>query len=344
MDGTACEDGLFCTVGETCNAGSCVGGLLNLCDDVDQCTVDSCDEAGNVCVNATAPMDGQPCDDGLYCNIGETCLGGVCQGGAANLCDDGNFCTQDSCDEAGGACVNDAAAMDGTACEDGLFCTAGEACNTGACVGGLPNECDDGEQCTQDSCDDLTDICVNATAPMDGQPCDDGDACTENDVCSGGACAGTAITCDDENPCTDDSCDPSTGCLYTENTAVCDDGDVCTVGDACSGGTCAGTASDCSALNDACNMGVCDPATGECEAQPVANDTPCDDGDECTEGEACQEGVCTGGTDVCVTGVTGGGCSCRIQGEGPMSPASLALLAFLSVLAITLLRQRRPGG
>ena len=69
-----------------------------------------------------------------------------------------------------------------------------------ACSNGPPTDCDDGNACTDDSCDPATGLCVN-TPNID---CDDGDACT------------------------DDSCDPATGlCVNTPN-YDCDDGDACT--------------------------------------------------------------------------------------------------------------------
>lgn len=45
------------------------------------------------------------CDDGIFCNGQELCSQGVCVGGAPVVCDDGLSCTQDSCDEAAGACT-----------------------------------------------------------------------------------------------------------------------------------------------------------------------------------------------------------------------------------------------
>src|SRR5207253_2854691 len=54
--------------------------------------------------------------------------------------------------------------------------------------------------------------------------------CTAGEVCSGGTCQpGTPRNCNDGNPCTDDSCNPTTGCVHTNNTASCDDGNACTL-------------------------------------------------------------------------------------------------------------------
>jgi len=90
---------------------------------------------------------------------------------------------------------------------------------------------------------------------------------------------GTPAECDDHNPCTDDSCDPSRGCVHTNNDAPCNDGDRCTVVDTCRDGTCAGTPVTCSD-DDACNgVETCNPATGACQrGAPLL----CDDGSACT--------------------------------------------------------------
>ncbi|MBI5499986.1 MAG: lamin tail domain-containing protein [Deltaproteobacteria bacterium] len=143
-----------------------------------------------------------------------------------------------------------------------------------------------------------TDVPFCAANP-DGTPCDDGDLCTTGESCSGGICSGgTAVTCDDSDLCTDDACDPATGdCAYTPNTAPCDDGDPCTLDDACNAGDCAsGAPRDCTAFDDDCNVGRCNSLDGTCYADPVADDTPCDDLDACTSGELCAAGLCGGAT------------------------------------------------
>lgn len=89
-----------------------------------------------------------------------------------------------------------------------------------------------------------------------------------------GVCT-TAADCDDRQPCTVDVCDPGapgadpdTGCRTTP--VVCDD--------------------TCYAV-----PGFCDEGFGGCRynTPPLANGTPCDDGDLCTF-DRCVSGVCTG--------------------------------------------------
>jgi subtilisin-like proprotein convertase family protein len=51
-----CDDGRFCTGIETCVTGSCESGLPPSCDDLVDCTGDSCDPATDSCVHATDPF------------------------------------------------------------------------------------------------------------------------------------------------------------------------------------------------------------------------------------------------------------------------------------------------
>lgn len=54
----------------------------------------------------------------------------------------------------------------------------------------VAKNCDDGNVCTQDFCDEIFGCDSNA---LKAAACDDGNACTGNDTCSDGACAGVAI-------------------------------------------------------------------------------------------------------------------------------------------------------
>src|SRR5687767_11836059 len=75
-----CDDGLFCNGAERCAPGTtgagadgCVAGEPELCDDADECTVDTCDEDTQDCRNAARDLDadghgdracgGDDCDD-----------------------------------------------------------------------------------------------------------------------------------------------------------------------------------------------------------------------------------------------------------------------------------------
>jgi hypothetical protein len=85
--------------------------------------------------------------------------------------------------------------------------------------------------------------------------CDDGNACTEDSCDPVKGCVHMPITCNDNNACTTDSCNPSTGCVYTP--VNCDDGQICTI-DACvaATGQCTHTPVNCDDGN-ACTADSC---------------------------------------------------------------------------------------
>ncbi len=202
-------------------------------------------------------------------------------------CNDGNVCTDDSCDPNTGCQHTDNTAS----CDDNNACTVGDVCADGACTAGTtPLNCDDSNVCTTDSCDQAT----GCQHTDNTAPCDDGNACTVDDVCAGGKCtSGTPLSCDDGNVCTDDSCNSATGCVNTANTAPCDDGNACTENDVCANKVCtSGPAVSCDDGN-VCTDDSCNPATGCVNA---ANTAKCDDGDACTVGDVCANKECTPGT------------------------------------------------
>ena len=103
MSGGACNDGDFCTTGETCKTGVCQGGKPTLCNDNNPCTADTCDAKAGQC--AAKPLtDGTTCSDGNDCTQGDACKAGQCAGGAEVKCDDLEPCTADSCNPVSGKC------------------------------------------------------------------------------------------------------------------------------------------------------------------------------------------------------------------------------------------------
>jgi hypothetical protein len=73
-------------------------------------------------------------------------------------CNDNNDCTTDTCDSTG-QCFN-TPVPNGTACSDGNACTTNDTCQDGTCTGGAPPNCNDGNNCTDDTCVASTG-CVN---------------------------------------------------------------------------------------------------------------------------------------------------------------------------------------
>ena len=237
------------------------------------------------------------CDDGLWCNGAETCVGSVCQAGSAPNCNDGVGCTDDSCNEATDSCDN--VANNGN-CDDGLWCNGGETCHaTLDCQAGSAPNCNDGVGCTDDSCNEATDSCNNVT---NNGNCDDGLWCNGGETCHAtlDCQAGSAPNCNDGVGCTDDSCNEATdSCDNVTNNGNCDDGLWCNGAETCHATLdCqAGSAPNC---NDGvgCTDDSCNETTDSCDN--VANNANCDDGLWCNGAETCNATLdCQAGGDPC---------------------------------------------
>lgn len=110
--GTRCDDGLFCTLTDTCNAARQCVGTGARCPAAAGC-VGGCDEAADTCV--VQPL-GFACRASVgFCDPAETCDGVS------------PFCPP-----------NDPAAMNGVPCDDGDDCTENDVCLGGFCTGTLP--------------------------------------------------------------------------------------------------------------------------------------------------------------------------------------------------------------
>jgi hypothetical protein len=128
------------------------------CDDGNPCTIDTCSYDGCGYENAD---DGASCDDDLFCNGADSCLGGECQH-AGDPCADGAECA-DSCNEEADDCL----------------VAAGEPCGSD-----LTATCDEPDAC------DGAGVCLPNILES-GEPCDDGDPATFGDACQeGGECIG----------------------------------------------------------------------------------------------------------------------------------------------------------
>lgn len=211
-------------------------------------------------------------------------------------CDDGNLCTDDTCD----VTTNCQCVHTPKNCNDNNLCTT-DTCDpaTGNCVHTPAYTCPTGM-----TCDPSTSNCVGCLGPC--LPCTTDSQCGSNNACVtnrcvAGFCSTTLIRCNDNNACTTDTCDPVTGCKYTPKN--CDDNNACTGPDSC------------------------DPATGLCVNPPLTG-TPCDDGNPCTTGDVCSGGVCQGTpTDAAPIGIintiAGNGTAGYSGDNGPATSASL---------------------
>lgn len=207
-------------------------------------------------------------------------------------------------------------------CDDGLFCNGAETCNldTSECVFGTPPVCDDGVDCTDDSCDEVTKACTNTPNNglcNDGLFCNGAETCDQVNGCQSGPVPCNPATetcvepdtcepivtgctsdadCADNVTCTVDVCDTTTGeCSNTPNNGICDNGLFCD------------GAETCDQVND-CQSGSvpCDPATQTCNEDSntcedivngCASDEECDDSNICNGMETCNNvtGECVSG-------------------------------------------------
>lgn len=194
--GSPCDDGRYCNVGETCNGtGTCGGGSPRNCSDAFSCTNDTCNETTDRCEHA--PINSR-CDDGQFCNGTEVCnVSTGCQSGTPVNCNDGLYCTIDSCNEATDRCDHPA-----RSCNDGLYCTIDSCNETADRCDNLARNCSDGVGCTEDSCNEATNACEynanDANCPNDGLFCNGSEYChPANDCSSTGNPCQSGETCDE---------------------------------------------------------------------------------------------------------------------------------------------------
>jgi len=286
-NGTSCNDSNACTVSDKCQVGVCQPGAPVLIDDINPCTVDSCDPTTGVKHLTVAP--GTSCADGNLCNGDETCSeAGTCSMGIPLVIDDGNPCTSDNCNAVTG--VSHVPTPIGSSCSDGNVCNGGETCNgSGGCSLGVPPAVNDGNSCTTDSCDPVAG--VKHTPLNSGSSCSDGDACNGLELCDASAScsSGSPPVIDDQNPCTSDSCDKTAGVLHVAMPigSSCSDSNACNGAETCdAAGFCALGVPPPVDDHEPCTADSCDPSTGV-HHTPVAGGTSCDDANACNGSESC---------------------------------------------------------
>jgi len=233
-DGAACDDGLFCSIDDTCSGRSC-SGAERVCEDGVACNgvsiciedEDSCSAGENQC------GDLQLCDAELDDCV-STCDGcvvdGVCV--AAGAAAANNPCLV--CDPQQSA--TRLSATEGAPCGSGpTDCSAQDTCNAqGQCspnhlpsstiCGPLGGQCD-----ADDTCNGVGQ-CTRRVAP-NGSVCDDGQFCTDADRCQGGQCVpGAARNCGQNRICNE----TQNGCILD----LAGPGEPCTTNADCESGGC----------------------------------------------------------------------------------------------------------
>ncbi len=289
-----CDDGFDCNGLEGCDAGRCVPGIRADCDDDVDCTVDACVEEDGSCTHLAIDA---LCDNSLYCDGLETCdaVRG-CLAGSAIVCSDAFECTTDRCDENLDECTFESV---DELCDNGDPCDGEETCAVGVgCVHGLETDCDDGVDCTFDSCDADSPWgeCVHEAIHSF---CDDGAFCNGSEVCGGGGCLSGESPCGEGTFCDEDA-DLCVSCLVAED---CGDENDCTT-DTCEAGVCSHekiidcclTVEDCPASRP-CILVVC--LENHCGEVFVDDGADCSDGVFCNGVEVCGSGECVEGFSPC---------------------------------------------
>jgi hypothetical protein len=290
----ACDNEAFCDGEEICDLQTgCVDGPDPDCNDGVACTVDTCDEDIDQCLNG---INHGLCNNGQFCDGVEVCTLAGCQDGPDPVCNDGVACTVDACNEGSDQCDHVAS---NALCSNGFFCDGAETCNAmSGCVAGVPVACGDGVACTTDACNEATDSCDNTP---NHAGCNNGLFCDGSEICDAqnGCVDGPNPNCSDGVVCTLDTCNEGTDtCDHAPTDSVCDDEQFCNGPETCTLAGCqAGTPPNCGDAV-ACTNDACNEATDTCDHVP--DNTACTDGAFCTGVEICNPGTgCTPGSDPC---------------------------------------------
>ncbi len=175
--------------------------------------------------------------------------------------------------------------------------------------GGVPCrtdlDCDDGFECTIDSCG-VSGVCrfdeIDERCP-EGQLCEAGRGCVSSATCSSDA------DCEDAFPCTIDSCGVGGICNHRPVDERCEAGETCSATEGCVAPTGCGADAECDdgvpctrdsctvdrqcrnlALDELCDQAagqVCNQTRGCFVPQPCTTAADCDDGNFCNGAEVC---------------------------------------------------------
>jgi len=141
-DSEPCELESKCIESSICKEGVCTVNTMVTCEDNNPCTDNSCKE-GLGCVFEN---NDNPCSVPDQCMENGLCVNGQCEGDTG--CEDNNVCTTDAC-VAGAGCVH---LPSQGSCSLDDPCVATGICVASQCQPDTIVNCNDGEECTQDSC------------------------------------------------------------------------------------------------------------------------------------------------------------------------------------------------
>ena len=293
QDGTDCNaDGDACTVGDLCQAGTCVAGTPQECPSCQACAGGACSPVSTDARCVTV------CCGGVCCPDGQTCAGGVCQA----------ICVRfgETCDPATDACCQDEPSACVQTCGGAPTC-----CHSPGGVCGDNCDC-----CGLDTCDFEAGTCCRER----GGSCANGESCCGLLGCAGGVCClliGSGICAEDAECCGDAVCGADGFCAppfcLAVGSACAPEGEPCcregAVPSTCET-VCDGVETCCNAPGGSCgsNCHCCGLDTCDFDGNVCCREI----GGSCAAGEPCC-GVlpCVGG--VCCQEVGGGGCDADID-------------------------------
>jgi hypothetical protein len=211
-DGGPCDDGEFCTAGDSCIGGQCTPGPTNHCGmEPDECKQIVCNEQARACMQTPAP-NGQFCTPTDPCLVNATCQSGSCSGGSQKDCFFApvpNECYVAVCNPSSGMCEPEIGPGGNPCVDQSDLCTVQKTCDQGNCVGGVPKDCSSFSQgCNVGTCDVATGNCFGMPV-NEGDPCDDHDHCTVGEICTMSACVGGTpiVACVSGDQCCPPGCD-----------------------------------------------------------------------------------------------------------------------------------------
>ena len=332
-------------VGDACDCGDGIVGIVEVCDDGNNLNGDGCSETcgfelGWICMGSPSVCDGicgdslvlgfETCDDGntengdgcsSECRIEEgwDCTSGTC----APICGDNLLRGTEACDDGntanGDGCASNCTVEVGWICsgEPSVCIEAPGVCGNNAVES--PEACDDGNTLDHDGCSSTCTI-------EEGWDCT-GEPSVCNSICGDGLVRGDEV-CDDGNPVSLDgcfSCQVEIGWICHGEPSVCQK-------------TNAVCGNHVIELGEACDDGNTLDGDG-CSAHCVV-----EDGWLCTTTGCCQDQDNDGVCDENPLGVGGsGGCTCQagVPHQNRLVFPWFALLGMLGILRFRKILTRR---
>ena len=280
--------------------GDCCSDYVELC---------SCDP-----MNPPSCLEDADCGacnaGGDLCAGSFSCVSGQCTMGEPVVCDTSadTECKQTSCDSWSGECLQN---VDSSLCEDGDYCTS-DVCDevSGACTFesiescGQNYACESSEAPTSD--DEAITACVCDGVGAENDYAGDSYCCefSWDSVCVQAAQDNCGVNCNCEELAV--SASPILACEVDEDCGWCNPENPCDGAWTCHDGSCVQQGKvECDASADTeCMQNVCNPETLHCEMIEVLS--ACDDEDACTQDICTEEGTCAheagcGTTNPCAT-------------------------------------------